>query len=144
MPGRWFSRLGRWLLHADTFALMLSPAIADVQFEAPLGIARWRHHYAMLRALTGALWFDISDDLITLSSDLAAIGVLTAIQSLYYAFMLVLFAGLGTERLSTLDIDGPFIARLTYYVVTICVVCVVTSSACFWPPRRRCQTQFED
>ena len=144
MPGRWFSRLGRWMLHADTFALMLSPAIADVQFEAPTGVARWRHHYAMLRAFTGALWFDISGDLLTLSSDLAAIGVLTAIQSSYYAFMLVLFSGLGTERLSTLDFDRPFIARLTYYVFAICVVCVVTSSACFWPPRRTCQTQRED
>jgi hypothetical protein len=143
MLGGWFARLGRWMLHADTFALMLSPAIADVQFEAPTGVARWRLHYAMLRAFVGAFWFDISCDVLALSSDLAAIGVLTAIQSSYYAFMLVLFSGLGTERLSTLELDGPFITRLTYYAFVICVVCVVTSSACFWPPRRTSQTQVE-
>lgn len=143
MPGNWVARIGRCVLHADTFALMLSPAIADVQFEAPTDGARWRHHYAILRAFTGAIWFDISGDLLTLSSDLAAIGVLTAIQSSYYAFMLVLFSGLGTERVSTLELDGPFIAHLTYYVFAICVVCVVTSSACFWPPRR-CESQSED
>lgn len=143
MPGVWFTRIGRWVLHADTFALMLSPAIADVQFEALTGVARWRHHYAMLRAFTGALWFDISCDLFALSRDLGAIGVLTAIQSSYYAFMLVLFSGLGTESLSTLDLDRPFIARLSYSVFGICLVCVVTSSACFWPPRRTCQSQTE-
>ena len=144
MPGSWFSRIGRRVLHADTFALMLSPAIADVQFEAPTDGAQWRHHYAMLRAFAGALWFDVSGDLLTLSSDLAAIGVLTAIQSSYYAFMLVLFSGLGTERVSTLELDGAFIAHLTYYVFAICVVCVVTSSACFWPPRRTGHRQSED
>jgi hypothetical protein len=144
MPGRWFARAGRWMLHADTFALVLSPAIADVQFEASNGVAHWRHHYALLRAFAGALWFDISRDLLTLSGDLAAIGVLSAIQSSYYAFMLVLFSGLGTERLSTLDLDRAFVVRLSYCVFGICVVCVVISSACFWPPRRTCQSQTRD
>jgi hypothetical protein len=136
MPGEWLSRLGRRLFHADTFALMVSPAIADLQFEHPNGIARPRHYYALLRAFTGALWFDISGDLITLSNDLVPICVLTAVQGSYYTFMLLLLSGLGAGRLSALELDSGVITRAFYYLFAIAVAGVMTSSACFWPPRR--------
>lgn len=137
MRGTWLARIGGRLLHADTFALMLSPAIADVQFEAPArGFVRPGHYCALLRAFAGALWFDLSADLLTLSDDLAAIGVLTAVQAGYYGFMLVLLSGLGTERLSTLDTAGGFITRALSYLLVIAIACVLTSSACFWPARR--------
>ena len=144
MPGRWLARIGHRVLHTDTFALMLSPAIADFQFEAPAGINRACHYFAVLRALLGALRFDICGDLASLTEDIGAISVLTAIQASYYAFMLVLFSGFGTERLATLDFSDGFVTRAVSYVLVICAVCLLTSSACFWPPRRTCQPQLED
>jgi hypothetical protein len=132
------------MLHTDTFALMLSPAIADFQFEAPTGIGRASHYFAILRAFFGALRFDICGDLVRLTEDIGAIGVLTTIQASYYAFMLVLFSGLGTERVATLDLGDGLITRTVSYLLVICAVCLLISSACFWPPRRTCQTEAED
>jgi len=144
MPGRWLARIGHRMLHTDTFALMLSPAIADFQFEAPTGIGRAYHYFAILRALFGALRFDICGDLVRLTEDIGAISVLTTIQASYYAFMLVLFSGLGTERVATLDFGDGLVTRTVSYMLVICAVCLLTSSACFWPPRRTCQPQIED
>jgi len=137
MPGTWLARIGGRLLHADTFALMLSPAIADLQFETSSpGFARPNHYCAVLRAFAGALWFDIAADLLTLSSDLPTIVVLTAVQASYYAFMLVLLSGFGAGRLSTLNVDGDLITRAIFYVLAIGIACIFISSVCFWPPRR--------
>jgi hypothetical protein len=144
MPGSWLARIGHRMLHTDTFTLMLSPAIADFQFEAPAGISRACHYFAILRAFFGALRFDICGDLVRLTEDIGAISVLTAIQASYYAFMLVLFSGLGTERVATLDLNDGLVTRTVSWVVVICAVCLVTSSACFWPPRRTCQSQIGD
>lgn len=136
MPGTWIARFGGRLLHADTFALMLSPAIADLQFEAPArGAARAGHYCAVLRAFAGALWFDLTADVNSLTGDLPTIGVLTAIQASYYTFLLVLLSGLGTGRLSALDVD-ILITRGIYYMLAVGIASVLTSSACFWPPRR--------
>jgi len=143
--GTWFARIGGRVLHADTFALMLSPAIADLQFEAATRtVARPDAYCAVLRAFAGALWFDLSGDLLTLSDDLSAIGVLTAVQACYYSFMLVLLSGLGTDRLSTLVVRDGLVTRVFWYVLAIGVACVVTSSACFWPPRRTSDASCED
>jgi hypothetical protein len=136
MPGTWIARLGERLLHGDTFTLMLSPAIADLQFEAPSGgVARPSHYAAVLHAFAGALWCDLSADLLSLTGDLPTIGVLTAIQASYYGFMLVLLSGLGTGRLLELDFN-TIAARGMCYALAIGVASVLTSSACFWPPRR--------
>jgi hypothetical protein len=137
MPGTWLARIGGRLLHADTFALMLSPAIADLQFEAPAqGFARPKHYCATVWAFAGALWFDISTDLLSLTDDLPTIGVLTAVQGCYYSFMLVLLSGLGTGRLSTIDMNGDVVTRVFSYMLAVALACVLTSTACFWPPRR--------
>jgi hypothetical protein len=137
MPGTWLAWIGGRLLHADTFALMLSPAIADLQFEAPARPFPGPVHYcAVLKAFAGALVLDLSADLLTLSDDLPTIGVLTTVQACYYGFMLVLLSGLGTERLATVDLNGDLVTRVLSYVLAIGIACVLTSSACFWPPRR--------
>jgi hypothetical protein len=137
MPGSWLSRVGRRLLHAESFALMLSPAIADLQFEttgspfaAPL------HYCAVLRAFAGALWFDVSGDLLAMRNDLSMIAVLTAIQASYYTFMLVLLSGFGTGRPLQMQIDETVMIRGVGFVAGIAFASIVTSSACFWPPRR--------
>lgn len=136
MAGTWLSRIGRRVLHAESFALMLSPAIADLQLEsmdspfvAPL------HYVAVLRAFAGALWFDVSGDLLVMRDDLPMIGVLTAIQASYYTFMLVLLSGFGAGRPLQMQIDDGVMVRGLCFVAGIALASIATSSACFWPPR---------
>src|SRR5437870_6510412 len=52
----------------------------------------------LLRALGGALWFDVSGDLLALKSDVEMIALLTLLQTIYYTFMLVLLSGFGAAR----------------------------------------------
>ena len=137
MPGTWLSLIGRRVLHAESFVLMLSPAIADLQFEtARSSSAAPLHYFAVLRAFAGALWFDISGDLLAMRDDLSMIGVLTAIQASYYTFMLVLLSGFGTGRPVQMQIDEGVLVRGLGFVAGIAFASIVTSSACFWPPRR--------
>jgi hypothetical protein len=58
--------------------------------------------------------------------------------------MLVLFSGLGTERVSRLDFGDGLVARTASCTLVISAVCLLTSSVCFRPPRRTCQLQTED
>jgi hypothetical protein len=145
MPGTLIARIGQRLLHGDTFEMMLSPAIADLQFEATtLAFARPGEYCAVLRALLGALWFDVSSDLLALKSDVEMIALLTFLQTSYYTFMLVLLSGLGTGTLAALEVDGALVTRALSYVAGVSIACLMTSSACFWPPRRTCHTKTED
>ena len=136
MPGTWLSSIGRRVLHAESFALMLSPAIADLQFETTGSPFAPLHYFAVLRAFAGALWFDISGDLLAMRDDVSMIGVLTAIQASYYTFMLVLLSGFGTGRPLQMQLDESVVGRGLGFVAGIAFLSIVTSSACFWPPRR--------
>jgi len=137
MRGTWLCRLGRRALHAESFELILSPAIADLQFEtAGSPSARPQHYCAVLRAFAAALWFDICGDVFAMRNDVSMIGVLTAIQSSYYAFMLVLLSGFGTSRVAQMQFDESVTVRGIGYFAGIAVTSILTSSACFWPPRR--------
>jgi hypothetical protein len=139
------ARVGQRLLHGDTFEMMLSPAIADFQFETTSrSAARPGDYCAVFRALLGGLWFDVSGDLLALKSDVDMIALLTLLQTSYYTFMLVLLSGLGTGTLALLEMDSGFVARALSYVAGVSVACLLTSSACFWPPRRTCRSQTED
>jgi len=145
MPGSWMARVGLRLLHRDTFEMMLSPAIADFQFETTTRrTARLAGYCALLRTLVGALWFDVSSDLLALKSDADMIALLTLLQTSYYTFMLVLLSGLGTGTLAALEMDSALVIRALSYVAGVSVACLLTSSACFWPPRRTCDSQPED
>jgi hypothetical protein len=145
MTGRWIARIGVRLLHRETFAMMLSPAIADLQFEtAAHGAARPCDYCGALRALAGALWFDVSGDLIALKSDLDMIALLTFLQTTYYTFMLVLLSGFGTGRLVSVVADSAMVTRALSYVGGVGIACLVTSFACFWPARRTHVARVED
>lgn len=147
MPGTWLGRIGRRLLHRDTFDMMLVPAIADLQFELstrqqPRG--RAADYWAVLCAFCGALCFDVWRDLSALRSDADMIALLTLLQASYYTFMLVLLSGLGTGQVSALTVDDAFMARATSYVGAITAACLITSSICFWPSRRASASDTED
>jgi len=145
MAGHWIARIRVRLLHQETFTMMLSPAVADLQFEtATRGVARPCDYCGVLRALAGALWFDVSSDMVALKNDLDMIALLTFVQTTYYTFMLVLLSGFGTSRLSSLVLDPAVVTRALSYVGAVGLACLVTSFACFWPARRANDAPIED
>ena len=117
MRGAWLSTLARRLLHDDTFDLVVSPAIADLQFEQ-------RGHTAVLIALAGALCHDIGGDLRALCEDAAMLARLIGIQTGYFAGMLGMMGGMRRD-------SAPFV------LLTLVTLCAVGTVLLFWPEKRR-------
>jgi hypothetical protein len=97
--GQWLTSLARPLFHRETFELVVSPAIADLQFEPPSS----RGYAAVWIALGGAAWRDLRSDLRILSDDVGTLGVLVAMQACYYTCLLTLMSGLTTSGLTAVD-----------------------------------------
>ena len=136
MPGTWLAQLGQRCLHGETFALVVSPAIADMQFESPSGLVpRARHYVAVWKAFAGALCCDVLDDARALRDDIPTLAMLTMLQVSYYAFFLLLLSGCGTGRLWS-DHPEEIALRVASYVGGIALLCVIPTTACFWPSRR--------
>lgn len=136
MPGNWLAQLGHRCLHGETFALVVSPAIADMQFESPAGcVPRARHYFAIWKAFVGALCCDALDDAHALRDDIPTLAMLTMLQVSYYAFFLLLLSGCGTGRLWS-DHPEEIALRVASYVGGIALLCVIPTTACFWPSRR--------
>jgi hypothetical protein len=130
--------VGRRVLHHGTFETFLVPALADAQYEAAAGRRRrFRDAYGMLHALLGGLSFDLWRDVTALGADLDTISVLTVLQASYYGFMLLLLSGLGTARVSMVDVDRDLASRLLCYLAAVGVASLATSSACVWPARQK-------
>jgi len=135
MPGTWLAQIGRRYLHGETFALVVSPAIADMQFESPAGyLLRARHYLAVWRALVGALRCDVVADLQSLRDDLPALATLMLLQVSYYAFLLLLLSGTG--KVSVHQPDQATALHAMGYLVAIALVCLIPTATCFWPSRR--------
>jgi hypothetical protein len=136
MPGTWIARLGERLLHGETFALVLSPAIADLQFEAPAHTAlRLQQNVAVLKAFAAALGCDIASDVLSLRDDISTVATLTLLQASYYSFMLVLLSGFGSGRVAAHHLDETAAAH-AIVIIAIVIACLVPTMACFWPSRR--------
>ena len=128
MRGLHATRIGRRLLREATFDLMVSPAIADLQFEsdhAP-GI-RPTAYSAVAVALLGALVEDMRLDLADLASDLPGLLRIVAMQTCYYATMLTLIGGAAFKQLSSPDF--LFLGTLIVSLST------VSTLVCYWPKR---------
>ncbi len=137
MPGTWLALIAQRYLHGETFALVVSPAIADMQFESPAGyVLRARHYFAIWKALAGALASDVVADVQSLRDDLPTLATLTFVQVSYYVFLLMLLSGFGTGRLSSYHPDQATAMRAVGYVMVIALLCLIPTAACFWPPRR--------
>jgi hypothetical protein len=137
MPGIWLAQIARRCLHGETFALVVSPAIADMQFESPAGyLLRTRHYLAVWRALAGALCCDVVADLQSLRDDLSALATLMLLQVSYYAFLLLLLSGFGTGTGSVHQPDQATAMQAVGYVIVIALVCLIPTATCFWPSRR--------
>lgn len=131
MHGGWLIRIGRTLLHEDTFELMVAPAIADLQVEgsAAAYVAVW---YSLICAW-GA---DFDGDARLVFDDAGMLGGLVAIQASYYSCMLMLLAAGVNARdaiATVLSGDSPqFVAA----VALVFIASTVPTLLCFWPPRR--------
>ena len=117
MRGAWLSSLARRLLHDDTFDLVVSPAIADLQFEE-------RGHTAVLTALAGALCHDFAGDLRALCEDAAMLARLIGIQTGYFAGMLGMMGGMRRDT-------APLL------LLALAGLCAVGTLLLFWPEKRR-------
>jgi hypothetical protein len=137
MPGTWLAQIAQRYLHGDTFALVVSPAIADMQFESPAGyVLRARHYVAIWKALAGALAGDVVADVQSLRDDLTILATLTLMQVSYYVFLLLLLSGLGTGTISSQYADQATAMHAAGYVAGIALLCLIPTATCFWPSRR--------
>jgi hypothetical protein len=131
MRGEWLIRLGKALLHEDTFELMVAPAIADLQVDGTTAA-----YVAVWYSLTCAWWTDFDGDVRLVFDDAGMLGGLVAIQASYYSGMLLLLAAGMSARdaiIAVLSGDSPqFVAALSL----ILIASTVPTLLCFWPPRR--------
>ena len=137
------------LLHPDTFALMVSPAIADLQFESHGGDAARtaRGYIGVWRALAGALGHDLAwavtalgaDDPrgVALRSDLATFGWLFLFQIGYFAGALTLAFGSWADVGRWLN--GVFVGTSLVQALLLVAMALLLPAlpvlACFWPAR---------
>ena len=126
MPSVWFSTAARRILHDDTFDLVVAPAIADLEFEAPTvrGAGTVRAYAAVWVALGGALCIDVERDLRVLVANGSTLFGLALLQGCYYTAML------------TLLLDSLSTSASVAVVVGLFGVSTVSTAALFWPSRR--------
>ena len=154
IPGTRLALLSSRFLRAETFELMVSPAIADLQFEAPAAsrVRRIRSYAGVWRACGGALGQDIALTLkapfvdktrrAALRSDVLTFAWLTLFQACYYASMLTIAfskwsdvgAWLHTVLLRTSVLEALMLGAVALLLPALPVL------ACFWPRRDDART----
>ena len=154
IPGTTLAIVSSRFLRAETFDLMVSPAIADLQFEASgaTPTRRLRSYAGVWRALCGALGQDIILTLEApfvdaarreaLQSNVLTFAGLTLFQACYYAGMLTLAfsewsdlrAWLHAVMLGTSVFEALALASVAILLPALPVV------ACFWPRRHDART----
>ena len=131
--GDWLTSLARPLFHRETFELVVSPAIADLQFEPRSA----RSYVAVWIAVGGAVWRDLRSDVRILSDDVGTLGALVVMQACYYTCLLTLMSGLTTSGLTAVDaferVSG---GAALFFAALITGLSVVPTLLCFWPARR--------
>ena len=131
--GDWLSSFARPIFHRETFELVVSPAIADLQFEPP----SLRGYAAVWIALAGAACRDARSDLKVLGGDAGTLGAVVVMQACYYTCLLTLMSGLTTSGLTAIDAferlrDGAAL----FFVALIAGLSTIPTLFCFWPARR--------
>ena len=131
MTGDFVARVGRVLLHEDTFELMAAPAIADLQLEPTTGA-----YAAAWSSLLGGFADDFCGDIRLVLDDIGTLATLVIIQAGYYSCMLMLLvAHMRTpEALQVVAAGAPpefFIALFLIFTIS-----TLPTLLCFWPPRR--------
>lgn len=105
-------------LRERTFELIVAPALADFQFDVERTPgARTAHYVAVLRAVAGAVYQDLTSDSWTFAG-------LALLPACYYTFLLIVFSDFFSAP-SGFVIVGTLILLLSLGPVL----------ACYWPER---------
>lgn len=92
-------RIGHVLVGEDVFDSVVSPAIADLQFESPASaFALVRGYLGVWRAIAGGIGRDIGGDLRLLSGDTATLAALVLVQIGYYGFLATFLMNIWRHR----------------------------------------------
>jgi hypothetical protein len=131
--GDCLASFARRIFHGETFELVVSPAIADLQFEPPSA----RGYAGVWAALGGAVWRDLKGDLKILGGDAGMLSGLVVMQACYYTCLLTLMSGLTTSGLTAIDkLDRVSGQAALAFAVLIGGLSSVPTLLCFWPARR--------
>jgi hypothetical protein len=97
VTGAVWLRAAGLVLHEDTLARVVEPAVADMQFESDgrPGLGRVRGHVAVARAIAGAVWLDLAWDARqpAWAQELAELTHLALVVAAYQLSMAVLILG---------------------------------------------------
>jgi hypothetical protein len=143
MRGDWLATTRR-VFHEETFDTIVSPAIADLQFESSsAGWVRSARGYAgVCVAIAGALGGDLAGDLRALSGDAWTLSRLVLMQTCYYTCLLTLMSGLTTSGHTTgRAVDQASGSAALAVAVVIVGLSTIPTLLCFWPARRNQTTQ---
>jgi len=116
MRGSWLTAVARRLLHAGTFDLVVSPAVADLQFEG-------RGYRAVLAAIAGAVCLDLATDIRDLYDDAPMLMTLIGIQTTYFSMLMALMQAMPKPHAAVL-------------ILMVAVTCSISTLLLFWPRRR--------
>jgi hypothetical protein len=113
-------------LREQTFELIVAPAIADLQYDAPAAgpLRHARNCAAVLTAVVWALYEEITTD-----SSAFTFLMLVAIPACYYTGLVIACAPEGTRLFSTAG-DKVAIGGV------IAVLSLGPAIVCYWPERR--------
>lgn len=110
MTGDWVAQVARRFVHSNTFALVVSPAIADLQFEEDTQSTRARlaGYLAVWVAVAGGVWQDLVYDRRrpVWADDVSVVMTLAFLVASYHLSMLTLVLGFDHR------LDMGFIGRL--------------------------------
>ena len=144
MRGSRLQALSHRLLHPETFALVMVPALADLQFESPSAsrAALLVGYAGVVRAFAGAVLFDVARDLrlsignaewrTARREDVSTFAGLVLVQAIYYLALL----GIATGSMEpTAILSGSLFDNVTTLVLLLAatlVLPVITVAICFW------------
>lgn len=123
MTGDWIARVAKRLIHASTFTLVVSPAIADLQFEEESSQRpRSTGYLAVWVALAGALWLDLAYDKRrpVWADDVSGVARLIFLMTSYHLSMFTLVLGFDSGGRAFI---GPLFAAIVGpWSLTMCAV----------------------
>ena len=130
----WATRVSTRFLSDRTFELIVGPALADYEYEVQSshlacpersrGVDAARARGAVLRAMAGAAWADLTTD-----SSTGTLLTLTLIPACYFSFMFALCAPRGVRVFTSSEAAMAF-------AVAVLLLSPVPVIACCWPERR--------
>jgi hypothetical protein len=122
----WATRVSTRFLSDRAFELIVGPALADYEYErqSPHLADAARARGAVLRAMAGAAWADLTTD-----SSTGTLLTLTLIPACYFSFMFALCAPRGVRVFTSSEAAIAF-------VIAVLLLSPVPVIACCWPERR--------